>query len=104
MTGAENTYSKLIAQNPEPAHPETPRITFVLTQRDMTNPSRARRFANYKIITADETKDEQGCETVGYGEVFRKVEPCLIHSVTKALSIKQAMKHVLKIQRRNINL
>ena len=88
LRGAENSYNKLIAKYPEPAPPETPRITISVTERDITNPSRAKSFANYKIITADETKDEKGCETVGYGEVIRKVEPFLIHSVTKALSIK----------------
>ena len=96
MRGAENTYNKLIAKYPEPAPPETPRITIVVTERDLTNPSKAKGFANYKIITADETKDEKGCETVGYGEVIRKVEPFLIHSVTKALSIKLAMKIFLR--------
>ena len=97
LRGAENTYNKLIAKYPEPAPPETPRITIVVTERDLTNPSKAKGFANYKIITADETKDEKGCETVGYGEVIRKVEPFLIHSITKALSIKQTMKMSLRL-------
>ena len=99
LRGAENTYNKLIAKYPDPTPPpppEVPRITISVTERDLTNPSRAKSFANYKIITANETKDEKGCETVGYGEVIRKVEPFLIHSVTKALSIKQAMKIFLR--------
>ena len=53
-------------------------------------------FANFKIITSDETKDEKGYETVRYGEVIRKVEPFLINSITKALNVKRAMKMFLR--------
>ena len=89
MRGAENTYNKLIAKYPEPAPPEIPRISIVVTERDLTNPSRATSFVNFKIITADETKDEQGFETVGYGEVIRKVESFLINQITEALNAKK---------------
>ena len=49
LRGADNTYNKLIAKYPEPAPPEVPRITIVVTERDLTNPSRAKSFVNFKL-------------------------------------------------------
>ena len=105
LKGAESMYNKIIeskAPEPEPAPPrrritgkqprDAARIKFNVVERDLADVTRAKSFATIHVQTSQDTKDEDGNETVEFGEVVRKVEPLMINTITKALSIKKSMK------------